>query len=90
MPQDMGGLPPGADVESQRPRYRNERGLFPVPQTHIATSRQSLSEEMARHDQCEIRACKIFCVNEKNRYNLFIQNGGLQWQKRNGTLQTQH
>ena len=35
-------------------------------------------------------ACKIFCVNEKNRYNLFIQNGGLQWQKRNGTLQTQH
>jgi len=31
MPQDMGGLPPGADVESQGPGYGNARGLFAMP-----------------------------------------------------------
>lgn len=33
MPQDMGGLPPGAYVESQWLEYGNERGLFVVPKT---------------------------------------------------------
>ena len=32
----------------------SQRGLFPIPQNHIATSKHRLSEEMAQHDQCEI------------------------------------
>ena len=32
----------------------------------------------AAQEQTLAGACKIFCVNEKNRYNLFIQNGGHQ------------
>jgi len=55
MPEDMGGLPPEADVESQWPRYGKERGLFPIPQNRIATSKHSLPEELARHGQCEIQ-----------------------------------
>ena len=63
--------------------------VFPptlAEQTAIAAVLSDMDAEIAALE----RACKIFCVNEKNRYNLFIQNGGLQWQKRNGTLQTQH
>jgi hypothetical protein len=65
MPQDMGGLPPGADVESQRPGYRNKRGLFAVPKNHITTSIASLSGEKAQSYQCEkLRMRKI---NEEKR-----------------------
>jgi hypothetical protein len=32
MPEDMGGLPPGADVESRGPRYKKPAVLFPIPQ----------------------------------------------------------
>ena len=65
MPQDMGGLPPGADVEFQRPGYGNERGLFSVHSIHTASSRYSLSEEPARQAQSEI--LRLNEINEEKR-----------------------
>jgi hypothetical protein len=33
VPKNMGGLPPGADVESRRQNKENRRGLFSVSET---------------------------------------------------------
>ena len=87
----------GTAGQKRVPLNAIEKYLLPVrhsfaEQTAIAEVLSDTDALIQRLDQliAKKRACKIFCVNEKNRYNLFIQNGGLQWQKRNGTLQTQH
>jgi len=55
MPQGMGGLPPGADMESHWPGYgKKQSGLFAIPKNLIATSIASLSEESALFYQCVI------------------------------------